>query len=65
MSTEKNDLILYNGEEYDIQSGLTEDEIRESMNQVVASAKNAHIEKTLRDDGTYLWTITERGGDKG
>jgi hypothetical protein len=61
----KQDLIVYNGESYDIETGLTMDEIRESMNQVVASAKNAHIEATLRDDGTTLWTVTEKGGDKG
>ncbi|GAG19314.1 unnamed protein product, partial [marine sediment metagenome] len=62
---DKQDLILFNGEEYDIPTGLTDDEIRESMNQVVASAKNAHIERTLREDGTTLYTLTEKGGDKG
>jgi len=65
MTEDKQDLILFNGEEYDIPTGLTDEEIREAMNQVAASAKNAHIEKTLREDGTYLVIMTEKGGDKG
>lgn len=65
MSDTKTDTIIYNGEEFEIQSGLTEADIRESMSQIYASVGTANIEKVDNGDGTFTWRITERAGDKG
>lgn len=59
------DSIVYNGETFDIESGLTVDDVRASMRQVYASVVNANIESSDNGNGSKTWTITERGGDKG
>jgi len=59
------DVVKYNGDEFDIESGLTEEDVRLSMSQVFASAGNAGFAKTDNGDGTATWTMTEAGGDKG
>ena len=59
------DTIVYNGEELEIQSGLKEEDVRESVAHIFASASNAHIEKNVGEGGTVTWVLTERGGDKG
>jgi hypothetical protein len=59
------DVILFNGEELKIQSGLKEEEVREALADVYASAANADIEKVVDEDGKVTWIFTERGGDKG
>ena len=59
------DTILYNGEEFEVEAGLTADDVRASMTQVYASVANAHIERRVNENGTITWVITERGGDKG
>ena len=59
------DTVVYNGEEFEIESGLTEADIRESMKQIFASAAHAKITKTQNASGKFTHTFTERGGDKG
>ncbi len=62
----KLDTILYNGEEYEVETGLTAQDVRASMTQVFASVANASIEKRPNETGgNSTWVITERGGDKG
>lgn len=61
----KMDTILYNGEEFEVESGLTAQDVKASMTQVYASVANAHIEQRKNDSGTTTWVVTERGGDKG
>jgi hypothetical protein len=56
----KMDNIHYNGEVYEIETGLSAEDVRASMSQVFASVANAAINRI--EDG---WMITERGGDKG
>lgn len=63
--SETKDTIKYNGDEFAIQSGLTEADIRESMSTIYASVGTADIEKTANDDGSFTWRISERAGDKG
>lgn len=63
--TEVKDTIVYNGEEFEVQQGLTVADIRESMSQVYASISTADVQKIDNDDGTYTYRITERAGDKG
>jgi len=62
---EKQDVVNYQGEEYDIPTGLTEGDVRASMGQIYPSAGNAKITKVTNDDGTSTWNMTESGGDKG
>lgn len=59
------DVVVYNGEEFEIESGLTEADVRASMQQIFASAGHAKITKTKNGDGSVVWSMTESGGDKG
>lgn len=62
---EKKDVVVYNGEEFEIEPGLTEGDVRVSMQQIFASAGHARITKTKNSDGTVTWNMSEAGGDKG
>lgn len=64
MATKK-DIVSYNGEEFDIESGLSEEDVRLSMKQIFASAGHAIITKTTNADGSVTWNMSEAGGDKG
>ena len=59
------DIVSYNGEEFEIESGLTEADVRISMQQISAAAGHARIQKVQNADGTVTWRMTEAGGDKG
>jgi len=59
------DTIRYQGEDYEIEHGVTADDVRSSMTQVFSSVINANIERSANEDGSNTWLITERGGDKG
>ena len=62
---EKMDTVIFNGEDFEIQGGLKEADVRESMAHIFASAANADIEKVVDEDGNVTWILEERGGDKG
>lgn len=59
------DTVKFNGEEFEIQSGLTAEDIKESMKHVMPAAANARVEKQVDASGNVTWLLTEQGGDKG
>jgi hypothetical protein len=59
------DTVIFNGEDFEIQSNLKEDEVRESMAHIFPSAANALIERVEDEKGAVTWLFEERGGDKG
>lgn len=63
--SEGSDIVFFNGEEFSIQSGLSEADVRESMAHVFPAARHAKLEKVVSDSGQVTWMFTERGGDKG
>ena len=62
---EKQDVVKFNGDEYDIQTGLSAEDVKESMKVILPSAANADVDKQVDSDGNVTWILSERGGDKG
>ena len=60
----KNAVVHFNGEEYNVDSSYSADDVREVMSEIDASAENASI--SLEDkEGVKHYTLTQSGGTKG
>lgn len=58
------DIVKFNGEDFDIDSGLTAEEVKESMSQFFPSAIEASVER-LESNGSVTWILREKPGEKG
>lgn len=59
------DLIKFNDDLYDVDSGLTVEEVRAALRALYPSVENAVISFTNNDNGTRTWLVKEKPGEKG
>ena len=59
------DIVKFKGEMFEIESGLTEEEVLESMKQLFPSAADASVRVEMNADGSKTWHLTDKPGEKG
>lgn len=67
--SEVQDVIAYQGEDYDVETGLTEADVVLALRQVVGGLANATASYEIRTDSEgreyKYWTVRDGGGTKG
>lgn len=59
------DKVIFNGEEFEVESGLTEAQIREGMEEMYPAIAHARSTKEANGDGSFTWRFAEVVGTKG